>query len=213
MIADVDKHVTDTLTMYISKKPAVPGVKPAEDDWTKVGTQVGFDGKRIGDLWNALSGLALHVKLPKNKDDHIPEYGDRAKTRTKIEQVVAELEQLAKATMGFSGLGETVSFDCGVCGEKNRRRAALLREGQRIFCINPDCDASWLVRMEGSEINFEGETCDFACQACGHMEHVPWRFFAEKLKFGDRVMFACRNCDHKNYVEWRLSQVAPPETD
>lgn len=115
--------------------------------------------------------------------------------------------------MGFSGLGETVSFDCSACGEKNKRRAALLREGQRIFCINPDCDASWLVRKEGSEIGFEGETCDFACQGCGHVKHLPWRFFFEKLKFGDRAVFDCRSCNHRNYVEWQLSQVAPAKAD
>ena len=39
----------------------------------EIGTQIGFDAKHVGELWNALSHLALHVKLPKNKDDHIPE--------------------------------------------------------------------------------------------------------------------------------------------
>lgn len=209
LISDVDKHVADTLTLHMSKEPAVPGVKPGENDWVEIGTQIGFDGKRVGELWNALSGLALHVKLPKNKDDDIPEYGNRAKTRLKVEEVLAELEHLAKATMGFSGLGKTVSFECSVCGEKNKRRAALLQEGQRIYCINPNCDASWLVRIEGSEIGFQGETCDFACQGCGHVKHLPWRFFFEKLKFGDRAVFDCRKCDHRNYVEWRLAQVTP----
>jgi hypothetical protein len=208
LIADVDQHVADTLTLQIGS-PVSAGKKPEDDEYVEIGTQIGFDAKRVAELWNALSGLALHVKLPKSKDDRIPEYGDRAKTRAKVEEVLSELERFSKATMGFSGIGEQVSWDCPVCGEKNRRRAALLREGQRIFCITHDCDASWKIRIDGSEIGFEGETCDFACEACGQPKHIPWRFFSEKLKFGDRAVFDCGKCNHRNYVEWRLTQVAP----
>ena len=124
--------------------------------------------------------------------------------------MLAELERLSKATMGFSGVGEEVSWDCQVCSKKNKRRAGLLREGQRIFGISPDCKASWKVRKQGSELMFEGETADFACQGCGQVKHLPWRFFFE-MKFDQRATFVCRNCDHKNYVEWRLTQITPAE--
>ncbi|HYI64359.1 MAG TPA: hypothetical protein VEW71_05685 [Allosphingosinicella sp.] len=210
LVADVGGHVTDTLTLYISKGPAVPGVEPAEDDWVEVGTQVGFDGKRIGKLWNALSGLALHVRLPESKDDHIPEYGDREQIRAKVQEALTELERLSKASMVFSGIGEQVSFDCDLCGEKNKRRARVLREGQSVFCINPECKASWRVRKQGDEFVFEGETADFTCQGCGEVKQLPWRFFFE-MRFDQRAVFECRKCDHRNYVEWRLTQVAPQE--
>lgn len=208
LIQDVDKHVAETLTLQMGS-PVSAGIKPEDDEYVEIGTQVGFDAKLVGELWNALSNLALHVKLPKNKDDHIPDYGDRAKIKAKVEEARAEFERLAKGTMGFSGIGEQVSFDCPVCGEKNKRRAALLREAQRIYCINPTCDASFIVHKDGDEIGFQGETCDFACQGCGHMKHLPWRFFRDKLKFGDRAIFDCHQCNHRNYIEWRLTQVAP----
>lgn len=208
LITDVDEHVTQTRTLRMGKQPA-KGVGAAHEDFVDVGTEIGFDAKRITKMWNALSMLALHVKLPKHKNDHIPEYGDQGQIRAKVEEVLAELERQSKATMSFSGFGETVSFDCTVCGEKNKRRAALLREGQRIFCIDPDCDAIWTVKKEGDEIGFQGETCDFACEACGRVKRLPWRFFSEKLKFGDRAVFDCRKCSHRNYVEWRLTQVTP----
>jgi hypothetical protein len=209
LIQDVDKHAADTMTLMMSKSPAVPGVQPPDEDYVEIGTQVGFDAKRVGELWNALSNLALHVKLPKNKDDHISDYGDRAKIRAKVEEARAEFERLAKGTMGFSGIGEQVSFDCPVCDAKNKRRAALLRDQQRIYCINPTCEASFIVHKEGDDISFQGETCDFACQGCGHMKHLPWRFFRDKLKFGDTAIFDCHQCNHRNYVEWRLTQVTP----
>jgi hypothetical protein len=210
LLKEVDQHATQTFTLHISKNPARPDVKPEHDEYAEIGTQVGFDPKYVEKLWNALAKLALHARLPEHKEDHISAYGDKVQIRAKVEEVVRELERLSKGNMTFSGVpvGGDITFVC-TCGEKNRRRAALLREGQRIFCINPDCDASFTVRKEGSEIGFEAETCDFTCQGCGDQKSLPWRFFFEKLKFGDRAVFDCRNCSHRNYVEWRLTQVAP----
>lgn len=118
LIADVGGHVADTLTLFICKEPAVPGVVPDDDDWVEVGTQIGVDARRITQLWNALSGLALHVRLPKSKDDAIPDYGDRERIRAKVEDALAELERMATASMVFSGIGDEVSVDCPICGDR-----------------------------------------------------------------------------------------------
>lgn len=207
LITDVDAHVAQTRTLRMAKQ-AAQGIKANDDDFVDIGTEVGFDAKTLAKMWNALAKLALHVKLPKNSRDHIPDYGERVKIRAKVEEVLTELERLSKGTMAFSGLGETVSFECGVCGEVNKRRAALLNEDQRIFCFNPECKASWKVRKQGEEFAFEGETCDFACQGCGDVKCLPWRFFFE-MKFDERAIFECKGCGHRNYVEWHLTQVAP----
>jgi hypothetical protein len=209
LMEQVDPHVADTMTLQISKSPAGSGMRPEDQEYVELGTQIGFNARRIAKQWQALAKLALHVKLPENKTEEIPNYGDREQIKSKVEEVIADLERLSAGSMAFSGIGGEVSWECQVCGEKSKRRAALLREGQRVFCINPDCEASWLVRKEGQDFVFEGETCDFACQGCGHVMPVPWRFFFEKLKFGDRAIIDCRQCNHRNYVEWRLSQVAP----
>jgi hypothetical protein len=206
LLTDVDEHVTQTRILRMGRQPA-KGVKAADEDFVDLGTEVGFDAKRITKMWNALSRLALLVKLPEHKNDRIPEYGDQGEIRAKVEKVLAELERQAKATMSFSGFGETVSFNCGICGDKNKRRAALLREGQRVFCVNPKCDASWTVKKDGEEIGFQGETCDFNCPQCGQLMCLPWRFFSERLKFGNRAVFRCGGCNHQNYVEWRLTHL------
>jgi len=210
LIKDVDQHATQTLTLHVSKSPSRADVEPQDDEYVEIGTQIGFDPKYIEKLWNALAKLALHVRLPEHKEDHIPAYGEKEQIRDKVKEAVRELDRLSKGNMIFSGVpvGGDITFEC-LCGEKNCRRAALLRDGQRIFCINPHCDASFTVKKDGPEISFDGETCDFICQGCGHQKHLPWRFFFEKLKFGDRAVFNCHKCDHRNYVEWRLTQVAP----
>src|SRR5579884_868306 len=108
LITDVDPHVTQTRSLRMAKQSAEGVPAGPEDDWIELGTEVGFDAKQVAKLWQALAKLALHVKLPKHKDDDIPEYGEKDVIRRKVEEVVALLERLAKGTMSFSGLGETV---------------------------------------------------------------------------------------------------------
>jgi hypothetical protein len=120
-----------------------------------------------------------------------------------VEQAVSEFERLAKGTMTFSGLGEEVSFVCS-CGEKNKRRAGVLRERQHIHCINPDCKATWMVTREGEEFTFESVTADIDCDQCGATNCIPWRFFWE-MKYDQHGTFSCHTCQHKNVVAWRLA--------
>lgn len=205
LMADVDQHVTVTRTLSISKNPAMPGVSPKEEkEWIEVGTEVGFDANQIAKMWQALANLALHVRLPRNKDDHIADYGDTAQIRAKVEEVIVELERLSKGSMTFSGIGEEVSFTCS-CGEKNRRRAALLRDNQEIFCINPECKYTWKAHKEGDEFTFESVTFPVDCEKCDAENHMPHRFFFN-MKPDEMGSFSCRECRHKNFVQWRLMQ-------
>jgi hypothetical protein len=209
LISDVDQHVAQTRTFSVSKSDHVPGVKPADDDWVELGTEIGFDPKRIGTLWNALSGLALHVRLPKNKDDQLPAYGDKDKIRAKVKEVVRELTRLSKTTMSFSGIGETLSFVCS-CGEKNRRRAALLRDGQFVHCINPECKITWKAIQGENGFGFESVTIPVNCEKCAVANHMPWRFFID-MRHDQVGSFSCHSCKHKNFVQWRLMQVRRDE--
>lgn len=207
LINEVDQHIAQTRTLSMSRKPAVAGETPDEGDYVEIGTEVGFNPKLVGELWNALSGLALHVKLPKNKDDHIPAYGDRDRTRGKVEEVVHELERLAKTTMSFSGIGAEVSFVCS-CGEKNKRRAELLRDGQHVHCINFDCKITWKALKTEDGFWFEALTVPVDCEKCKAASHMPWRFYLD-LKHDQIGSFSCHTCGHKNFVQWKLMQVRP----
>ena len=207
LIAEVDSHLSETMTLFISQEPTVPGVKPKDEDFVPVGTEIGFDPKRIAKMWNALAKLALHAHLPEHRNDHIPDYGDKAEIRAKVEEVVVELERLAKGTMTFSGLGEEVFFVCE-CGEKNRRRAGLLRDGQHIRCINPQCKYTWKICKRGGEFIFEAVTISISCENCKEINYLPWRYFAE-MEHDQLASFSCNTCQNKNYVQWRLTQVTP----
>lgn len=207
LINEVDQHATVTRTLSVSVKPAVDGRDPAEEEYVELGTEIGFDPKLIGRLWNALAKLALHIRLPQSRDDDIPRYGEKAKIRTKVEEVVAELERLSETTMTFSGIGEEVSFECD-CGSKNRRRASLLREGQVVSCINPACVGSWTVRIEGKDIGFQARLAHIKCERCTKCNHVPWRMVSA-MTYDQVGSFDCSECEHKNYFRWQLQQVRP----
>jgi hypothetical protein len=214
LLAEVDEHMSETLVLSMSHTPHVPGVKPEDEDYLQIGVEIGVDAKRMAGMWQALSNLALHARMPKNKSDRITEYGDRKSIRAKVEQVIAELERLAKSTMSFSGIpvGGDVSFDC-TCGEKNKRRAKLLRDGQHVFCINPECIETWKVVVEGTETNFENVLIDVPCKVCSKVNHIPWRMVTE-MKYDQMIEYPCVECGGKNVVKWQLVQATfPPNPD
>jgi hypothetical protein len=203
LMAEVDPHIGQTVTLSIGKNPADVTIKPEDEEYIEIGTEVGFDAKRIAKMWNALARLALHARMPEHKDDPITEYGDKAQIRAKVDAVVVELERLAKATMATSG----VSFVCS-CGEQNRRRVMLLRDGQHIHCINPECKITWKAVNQGEEFEFESVTVPVRCEQCRKANHMPWRFFLD-MRHDEYGTFTCHFCQHKNFVQWRLMQVRP----
>jgi hypothetical protein len=205
LIEQVDKNAALTMKLSISTTPASDSIRPEDHEYVEVGTQIGFDPKKLGQMWQALSGLALHVRLPKNVEDAIPAYGDVTRIRAKVEQVRDELLRLSKGTMVTSGYGEEVSFDCE-CGETNRRRAELLKEGDSVFCIDPNCLESYIVRHEGDEINFYREPAEFECEGCGEPVSFPKRR-AYKIPLDGETIIPCGRCGHQNRVRWLLAHV------
>jgi hypothetical protein len=202
LMNEVDAHIGQTTILKMGKNPSV---QPEDDDYVEIGTEMGFNPKRVAKMWQALANLALHVRLPEHRNDHIPAYGDKAQIRAKVGDVVAELKRLSKGTMTYSGFGEEVHFTCS-CGEKNRRRAGLLRDGQHVHCINPDCKQTWKAVQESDGFGFQQVTVPVNCEQCGAANHMPWRFFLD-MKHDEVGSFSCHTCQHKNYVQWRLMQV------
>ncbi|WP_426026133.1 hypothetical protein [Brevundimonas sp. TSRC1-1] len=207
LINDVDQHATSTRTLSISRLPSVEGRDPKDEDYVEIGTEVGFDPKLMGKFWNALAKLALHVRLPQSRNDVIPNYGDKEKIKAKVIDVITELRRLSNTTMTFSGIGEEVSFECD-CGTKNRRRADLLKEGQVVSCINPECAGSWHVRIDGKDIGFKARLAHIKCEQCAKCNHIPWRSVAA-MKYDQVGSFYCDSCEYKNYFKWVLKQVRP----
>lgn len=146
----------------------------------------------------------MHARLPEDRSSDIPDYGDKARIRAKVEEVVRELERLAKGTMTFSGLGEEVSFDC-TCGQKNKRKACLLKSGRSISCFNPKCGRSFVVEIEDDGISFVLESAQIPCAACGAVTLAPRRELL-KMKYEEAKIVECKTCGHANRIMWILAR-------
>lgn len=81
LLAEVDGNTASNLTISVSRHPSDTYEIPIDQISDQIGAQAGFDPKKLGNYWQSLSNLALHVRLPKSKDDGIPEYGDAAQIR------------------------------------------------------------------------------------------------------------------------------------
>lgn len=211
LMEQVDPHVTSTRTLKMSRKPNQEGIEPEDDDFVEIGTEVGFNARKIAGMWQALSNLALHVRLPEHKNDHIPRYGEKGAIQHKVKQVVEELQRLASTTMTFSGIGKEVKFDCD-CGTLNKRRADLLTVGQTVYCINPKCLASWKVEKEGDDFWFAPEELFVDCIHCPHKNRFHPRNVMNMQK-NEVASFNCSKCGGKNWMRWKLCQATFPDTD
>jgi hypothetical protein len=205
LITEVDENAASQLTINISRQPSNSYEEPIEQipdaEWVKVGTQAGFDSKMLSGYWHSLSNLALHVRIPKSKDDHIPDYGDDREIREKVVEVVNELKRLANGTLLMSGLSEEVSFVCE-CGRTNKRRSQLLKNRQAVSCVGFDCDESFDVSIQDDEFYFARRVIRFDCR-CGDKLAVPTRV-AEKLRRDQFLGVQCLKCKEETRFMWRL---------
>lgn len=144
ILAEVDSHMRFDMTLQVAE---LPQAEDSENEFVSIGTEIGFNPTRISKMWNALAKLALHVRMPEHREDEISEYGDKESIRTKVNEVIEELEGISKGNMTFSGVGMQVWFLCE-CGQKNIRRAALLKIDQVVSCFNPDCMRSFRVEKD-----------------------------------------------------------------
>lgn len=175
-------------------------------EYKAIGTQVGFDPKRLGKLWYALSNF-LHVKVPTSKEDRQSIYGDPTILRWKLDEVLKELDRLSQGTLIMSGFGETVSFSCD-CGATNKRRSKLLKDGQLVSCINPKCPETWTVSFENNDFFFSTNTISVDCRQCQKTYTFPRKTMLD-LRLDKVAHFDC-DCGEKNYVKWQLMQAKNP---
>ena len=209
LIQEVDEHAAATRT--ISFAPEVPAENTSEGfktlDWKPLGTQIGFNPNKFGRLWNGLANLALHIEIPTSKDATVKQYGDKQAIISKVEEALAEIKKISEGTLLSTGIGEEVSSECA-CGSKNKRRLELLKDGQTINCINPDCDESY--DYVQADMSFRRRTLEIVCRACGASRNIPKRM-VEKLRTDKQIHYDCDRCSETIYVSWRPMQAQRTE--
>jgi hypothetical protein len=205
LLAEVDPYVGQTMSMWVANSQ---DVNPRDEDYVHIGTEIGIDPSRISKLWNAISNLALHVKIPEDKTDSINEYGETGKIASKVHEIIAELERLAEGKFTYSGFGEEISFECS-CGQLIKRRAALLKEGQSINCFNLQCLLSYEVVIDEAGIfNFRSEIHETPCRFCGKALIFSRRSISN-MKYGEIRSLACKECGKATNITLMLGVERP----
>ncbi len=208
LIEEVDTKSATGFTLSISRFPQKEGSGPPtrEDydsmEFIPIGTQTGFDPKKLGELWNALANLALHIELPKTKSDVVSQYGNSELIRSKVEEALHEIRRIGSGTLISTGFGEEISFVCK-CGQNNKRRLGLLKDDQVVSCINPKCDESYDYEKENAL--FGRRIFTLSCRNCKSLQDIPKRML-EKLRIDQHIFFDCAGCGDRIYVSYRPMQ-------
>jgi hypothetical protein len=197
---DVDPEVASTYTISIGREPLKGGEDVTALDYVPIGTQQGFDGAVLAKLWNGLSNVALHVALPKSKTALVEQFGDPAAMRAKVEQCLAELERIATGSLTTTGFGPEVSFTCG-CGTRNKRKSERLHAGKVIHCVNPECEHSFEIELDGDAFNFVVRWVHVDC-TCGKSLRFA-RAPLERLRVNQTANSFCE-CGAESVFHWRL---------
>ncbi|MDH4982789.1 hypothetical protein [Hyphomicrobium sp. D-2] len=202
-----DELAAATATFSISRMPICDRSEQTEDDfanqvWTEVGTQVGFDPRTLGRLWNALANVALHLRLPEDGQDYVGQYGASGAIRPKVEEALAELRNISGSTLSITGTLGTISFVC-VCGFPNKRTGSLLSDKQVVSCASPKCYESYVFHL--AETSFERRIIEVPCHECGVSQSVPW-VPVHRTKPGEVFHWTCI-CGQEIGLAWRLFKV------
>jgi len=209
LIQEVDDKTAETFTLSIAKEPIPENSSPPtlEDyqamEFLPIGTQIGFNPNRLGQLWNALANLALHITLPTSKDHDVARYGNSEKIRAKVIEALDEIKRIGAGTLMSSGMGEQVSFNC-FCGANNKRRLGLLKDGQVISCISPTCDETY--GYVASDMSFGRRVFEITCRSCGAQQRDIPKKMVEKLRTDQHIHFDCEGCSEKIFISWRPMQ-------
>ena len=146
VVQEANELAAKSLKLSVSATPVDPNNQPKSvDDYEKfeyveVGTQIGFDVKQIGKLWNSLSGAALHVQIPRIKEADLSVYGDPAKIRANVEKALDLFRGVAEGNLLTSSPGPEVSYKCDGCGATIKRKADLVYDGMAVNCSSEACE-------------------------------------------------------------------------
>ncbi len=205
VVNDANTLAASGFTLSISKEP-VPSDEPPltreefeAREYIQIGEQAALNLSKLGKLWNALSRVALHSRLPADKSDEVRSYGNPADIKRQVTATLVELEKLKSGTLLSSALGENYFFPCATCGTEIRRIKKLLRHGQVVNCVNPHCKESYQIHKEGEEIFYVQRTASTQCDGCGAEVAFPQRL-VDDLKQSDQLDVPCQSCGHINLI-------------
>lgn len=205
----VDENLDKSSTLRVAVEDGSGNVD--EKSFSTVGHSVGINPRDIGRHWQKISSY-LHVRVPRKKGEH-PKRIQDSKIREYIVEVIGFIESITKTQ--FDGyFAPTVQFSCCVCEKTIIRNERLLKSDGVVQCQNPDCDASYVTKIDGENYIFDLYQVDLACKNCGAVEKVAANKVF-RLKTDEGTIYTCDNCGSEHLVRWviRVSLEEESTTD
>jgi len=206
VVEDANELAASGFVFSMSKDPVPSNGPPLTQEefeaqeYIKIGEQAALNLSKLGKLWNALSRVALHSRLPENKSEDVRSYGLPEEIKRQVATTLVELEKLKSGTLLSSALGMNYYFPCISCGVEIRRILKLLKHDQVFNCVNPGCRESYQIHKEGEEISHIRCTVSVQCDQCGSEVEFPQRL-VDELKQGDRLEMPCDACGNMNLIK------------
>ena len=206
VVDDANELAASGFTFSISAKPVPSDGHPLTreyfeaQEYVQIGSQAALDVRKLGKLWNALSRVALHARLPADKSDKVHSYGSSPDIKRQVKATLVELEKLKAGTLLVSAFGPNCCFSCITCGTEIRRIQKLLKHGQIVNCVNPNCKESYQICKEGEKISYVRRTVLARCDECGTEMAFP-RHLVDDLKAGEQREAPCQGCGHLNLIK------------
>ena len=187
--------------LSVSKEPASTVNEVQNIEYHELGQQSAIDFKNLSRLYHSLSSVALHVKLPVSKTDHLSGYGELGTIRKKVVMVLKHLKAISEGSLMTSGIGEEYKFTCDICRAEIKRKVALIKHGMTVSCSSGECEESYILTVDGQEIMYQRRVIELPCegQDCNVVHLIPKRVI-EGLKVFDRKSFTCLECDGESSI-------------
>ncbi|KKD00329.1 hypothetical protein [Photobacterium halotolerans] len=162
--------------------------------YTPLGNQSELKLKKLHQLWNGVSNVALHIPVPSISSGNINIYGDKDKIRKKVSEVVAFLSNMKGNLLMGGSFGEEYRFNCFACGTKIKRPVRGLQHKTALSCINPKCQESYVIQKDKhDEFEVIRSVIKFSCLGCNEELEVPIRAFKD-LRFNQILNIRCGKC-------------------
>jgi hypothetical protein len=213
VIEEANAKAAARLTLSIAKpqqRVRDASVRPEDLEYVEIGQQSELPHVALGRLHNALSNLALHVKIP-SPGEQVSIYGDRAEIAAKVEEALVELRKVAFGNLLMGSLGPDCTVMCA-CGSTIKRNAALLRPGDVVSCNRQACDESYTFSLEDGEAWFTRRVQTIPCHGCQGSLDIPDRTIS-RLRPGEFLTAICGVCQSETVFKWSLSMATKPATD
>ncbi|PSJ16080.1 hypothetical protein [Nitrosomonas supralitoralis] len=207
---DIDENIIRGFTVSISSHSSVDKQLKTKEyyeslDYIPLGHQSELNLNKMHSLWHGLANVALHIPVPAISWGELEIYGNKENIRNKVETTVEYLSGL-RGNLFMSGvIGEVYSFKCFICDTSIKKPVKYLMSSPTLVnCINPKCNESYLIELDGKEQEFKitRRTIKFSCIGCNGDLDVPGNVFRE-LKLDQQLDLRCPSCNASSTVIMR----------